>query len=235
MNTVETGILKICTYSDFAPVCAVRKGGKTAWGTDISFLNKFAADHRLIPSWEVLDTFKGIWTEPGNDKCDIAAAGITETAARKAESPGTVWSKEYFHVQRSFLIRKTDIDVFRTIYDFGGKKVAVTKGSTADLDFQARHPENVEVFYYSNQGDAIGALIDGKIDAFGEGDVSNDYLASQTPGLHVIDRHDMAGRREPFSFPVRAASGIIDALNAWLATKTEDDYRDIEELKPVKG
>ena len=235
MNTITKNILKICTYSGFAPVCAVREDGKTPWGTDISFLEKFAAKNSLKTEWTVFNKFEGIWQLPGkpSPSYDIAAAGITETADRKRESPGVVWSNEYFHVQRSFLIRQADEGRFHTIFDFEGKKIAVTRDSTADLDFRVRHPKEFEVVYPPVQFKAVDDLLAGKIDAFGEGDVSNEYLAALHPGLlTVIDKHDMtAGHSEPFSFPVRRDSDVLDALNRWLGDQTKAGYLDIPELK----
>jgi len=236
MNTITKGILKICTYSGFAPVCSVRKDGKTPWGTDVSFLEKFAAKHRLETEWTVLPKFEGIWQLPGKNSpplYDIAAAGITPTADREKESPGVVWSDVYFHVQRSFLIRTTDKDRFHTIFDLEGKKIAVTSDSTADLDFRVRHPKEFAVVYPPVQLKAVDDLLEGKIDAFGEGDVSNEYLAALHPGLlTVIDKHDMTeGMSEPFSFPVRKDSDILDTLNRWLATPAKAGYLDIPELK----
>jgi ABC-type amino acid transport substrate-binding protein len=233
MNTLKKGLLTVATYYGFAPVCAEKDG--VAWGTDISFVKEFAADHGLRVDFVPVD-FKGIWLRPGNDECDMAAAGITPVSERVAESVGTVWSNEYFHVQRSLLVREAD--AWRTIDDFAGKTIVVTTDSTADLDIQARPAKGATVLRYSNdQQKGVKDLIAGVIDAFGEGDVSNDYLAHQNPGLVVIDRHDMAtsksGAREIFSFPVREKSGIVEALNTWLSGKTEQDYKDIPELKPA--
>jgi ABC-type amino acid transport substrate-binding protein len=232
MNTMKPGILKVFTYKGFAPVCARRADG-TPWGTDISFLEKFAAAHHLKIEWTVLETFDDIWVEPGKDACDIAAAGITETEKRKEQAGSrVVWSHNYFHVRRSFLIRTADAERFSWIGKLGPENtVAVTAGSTADIDIQERNPGGANVDRsYSVQAEAVQALLDGKIDAFGEGDVSNDYLASLHPGkLLVTDKHEMIGKaNEPFSFPVRGASEILDVLNAWLATQDEADYTKIK-------
>ena len=205
------------------------------WGTDISFVKEFAEAHGLVVQFMPVD-FKDIWLRPGENECDMAAAGITPVADRVAKSVGVVWSNEYFHVRRSLLVREAD--KWREIGDFDGKTIVVTEDSTADHDLQARPAKGAIIKRYSNdQQRAVKELKEGLVDAFGEGDVSNDYLALRNPGLVVIDRHDMvtseAGAREIFSFPVREKSGIIGALNAWLAGKTEKDYTNIPELKPA--
>jgi ABC-type amino acid transport substrate-binding protein len=225
MTTIEPGVLNVVTYSGFAPVCAAKDG--KAWGKDISFVERFAADNRLRTHFHILNEFEGIWRKPGEGSYDMAAAGITATPIRKETSKGVVWSDNYFHVQRSFLIRSGDEGRLVTICDFKGRKIAVTKASTADDDLKVRNPCNAELVYVSDQDAAIEALLGAKFDAFAEGDVSNDYLAGLRPGkLLVIDRHNMfPDGGEPFSFPMREASGILDEMNAWLKTRTEGDYR----------
>ena len=233
MNTLTKGWLTVATYYGFAPVCAEKDG--VAWGTDISFVKEFAEDHGLRVEFIPVD-FKDIWLWPGNNECDIAAAGITPVAKRVAESVGAVWSNEYFHVPRSLLVRAAD--GWRSIDDFAGKTIVVTRDSTADLDLQTRLAQGATVKRYSNdQQKAVDELKAGVIGAFGEGDVSNIYLAHQNPSLVVIDLHDMVtsepGAREISSFPVREKSGVIGALNTWLAGKTEEGYKNIPELKPA--
>jgi len=203
MTTIEPGVLNVATYSGFAPVCAAKDG--KAWGKDISFVEQFAADRGLRAHFHILNEFQGIWRQPGDGPYDLAAAGITATPIRSSSDAGRLV----------------------TICDFKGRKVAVTKASTADDDLKVRNPRNAEAVYVSDQNAAIEALLAGEFDAFGEGDVSNDYLAGLRPGqLLVIDRHNMfPDGGEPFSFPLREASGILDAMNGWLKTRTEDDYR----------
>jgi ABC-type amino acid transport substrate-binding protein len=225
-NTIKPDVLTVWTYSAFAPVCFV-KDGKPA-GKDISFLKKFAADHQMKVEFTAQPEFKGIWQKPGKGWCDIAAAGISPWKARKDESPGVVWSKDYFHVQRSLLIRERDKDTFRTIEDFEHKTIGVTESSSADIDTQARKPRNTKTKPFADQAVAVAELLAGSIDAFAEGDVSNLYLAIHKP-LVVTDVHEMDPKNpEAFSFPVRQDSGIVDALNTWIAARQKDEYLNID-------
>ncbi len=227
MNTLKKGILKVATYYGFAPVCAEDRG--VPWGTDISFVTQFATSRELTVEFVPVD-FTDIWLRPGRNECDMAAAGITPVKERVDAAVGVVWSRQYFHVQRSLLVREADAK--RCINDFAGKKIAVTWNSTADLDIRERPAKGASVLRYSNDQDlAVRDLLNGCIDAFGEGDVSNDYLAHKNPGLVVIDRHNMKDMTEIFKFPVRKESEIIEELNTWLKDKSEDDYKNIPELK----
>ena len=201
-------------------MCFVRDGEPA--GLDISFLRKFAAYHGIMKvDFAARCEFDGIWFMPGKERCDIAAAGISPWQRRKDESPGVVWTDDYFHVKRS-LPRERDKDTFRTIKDFENKTIGVTRNSSADIDTEARKPDSAKTKYYRDQPAAVADLLAGSIDACAEGDVSNLYLAKDQP-LMLIDEHEMDPKNpEAFSFPVRQASGIVDALNAWIeATKAE--------------
>jgi ABC-type amino acid transport substrate-binding protein len=217
-NTLKPGVLTVWTYSGFAPVCFVKDGEPA--GLDISFLRKFAAYHEIMKvDFVARCEFDGIWFMPGKERCDIAAAGISPWQRRKDESPGVVWTDDYFHVRRSLLIRERDKDTFRTIGDFENKTIGVTRNSSADIDTEARKPDSAKIKYYQDQSAAVADLLAGSIDAFAEGDVSNLYLAKDRP-LMLIDEHEMDPKNpEAFSFPVRQASGIVDALNAWIGAK----------------
>jgi ABC-type amino acid transport substrate-binding protein len=225
-NTIKPNVVTVWTYSGFAPVCFVKDGEPA--GKDISFLKNFAAEHGMKLEFTAQPDFDGIWRKPGEKLCDIAAAGISPWQARKDKSPGVVWSVDYFHVQRSLLIRERDKDTFRTIEDFENKTIGVTPGSSAAIDTKARKPASTKTKDYQDQAVAVADLLAGSIDAFAEGDVSNLYLAIRKP-LVVTDVHEMDPKNpEAFSFPVRKESGIVDALNDWIRTRQKDEYLNIE-------
>lgn len=217
LATLEPGVLTVCTYTGFAPVSSKDEKGEIV-GTDITFVRRFAEENGLALKFKEAD-FAGIWERPGRGECDLAAAGIAPLDSRK--SPGVVWSAPYFNVQRTLLIRKADADELHTIADFKGRTVAFTTGSTAEVDSRARAPEGTLFRGYTNQQDPIADLLGGKIDAFGEGSISNEYLARIHPELAVIDAHEM-DPRETFSLPTREASGLLEKLDPWIeAHKSE--------------
>ena len=218
-DTIVPRTLTICTYVEFAPF-AYEAHGEVV-GTDIALLRRFAAqqglDVRIIKK-----PFAGLWYTPGAGECDIAAAGI---AAREDRDLGThgVWSMPYMTVQRSLLIHASEAEVLKTPEDFAGKKIVVTPGSTAELDAQERYaPRGAEVIpVVPSQETIVRRLLNHEIDAFGEGDVSNRYLAEtygDTPGqlLVLTDIHTMA-TPEDLHFAVRAAdSRLVERLNAFI-------------------
>lgn len=211
MSTIQPGVLTVATYAAFAPVCAQDERG--VYGRDIDFLRAFAQQQGLAVDFRVF-LFDRIWERPGRGEVDIAAAGIAPLPER--QTPGVLWSDPYFTVERSLLIRASDQAQFKTIKDFAGYTIAATRGSTADIDTQQRKPVTAHLVYYDMQERAVADLLAGKIDAFGTGDVCSRYLVDQYPGqLALADVHPMA-EPEHFAFAVRAASGLLPALNAFI-------------------
>jgi hypothetical protein len=107
----------------------------------------------------------------------------------------------------------------------------VTHGSTADIDAQKRYPHCTIQFVdevAKGQPDAQEYIVKQLIakhqaDAFGEGDVSNQYLRDKyagdvAGGLALADVHAIDGMTETFNFIARnASSGLLDRLNAFIA------------------
>lgn len=211
MPTLQPGTLTVATYAAFAPVCASDEQGVS--GRDIDFLRAFAQQQRLALDFQVF-YFDRIWERPGRDEVDIAAAGIAPLPER--QTPGVVWSDPYFTVERSLLIRASDAEKFKTMADFAGYTLAVTRGSTADLDTRQRKPASTKLVYYDMQERAVAELLAGTIDGFGTGDVCSHYLVAQHPGqLALADVHAM-DEPENFAFAVRAKSRLLDALNTFI-------------------
>lgn len=225
VTTLYPGKLTVYTYGGFAPVCYKEKGELT--GLDVFFLKKFS-DKLKLDLVLIEHEFKDLWTLPGKGDCDIAAAGIQQRNDRPVGDYAS-WSDAYFHVQRSLLVRATDKETFDKYETVAGKKIVVTKGSTADLDAHARYLlclDTIEYVdqYVTHESDAqaviVKLLADGAIDAFAEGDVSNRYLADKygAGSLALADIHDITGTdKESFNFVTRnASSGLLEELNIFI-------------------
>lgn len=211
LHTLTPGVLVVGSYAAFAPLCW--QDGDTPRGRDIDFLRTFAT-HAGLELIVRFFEFDRLWERPGRGEVDIAAASIAPLTSRN--TPGVVWSEPYFTVQRSLLIRAADRQTLKTMADFAGRTIGVTLGSTADLDTGARKPASTRVVYYDNQTRAVHALLRGRIDAFGTGDVCSHYLVERYPGqLAVADVHALP-TPENFAFAVRAASGLLEQLNAFI-------------------
>lgn len=234
VTTLHAGRLTVCTYGGFAPVCFKDTAGNLV-GLDVSFLTRFAESEGL--ALDMIDrTFDGIWALPDMNVCDIAAAGITKLDSRYV-GEGASWSDAYFQVNRSLLVRSAEQLVFDDHASLVGKKIVVTRGSTADIDAQTRYPDctlqyvdEVAMGQQDQQEYVVKTLLaDREADAFGEGDVSNRYLRDTygkdvEGGLVLADIHPIDGPDETFSFVARNAStGLLERLNAFIAAN-KDSY-----------
>lgn len=211
MATLDPGHLRVASYAAFAPVCW-REEGK-AYGRDIDFLRAFAAEQGLELEVQFFE-FDRIWERPGRGEVDIAAAGIAPLPTRRV--PGVVWSDPYYTVRRSLIVRAADSERLQTLDAFAGRTVGATRGSTADIDTVQRKPASTLLVYYDMQEQAVDELLAGVIDGFGTGDVCSQYLVERHPGeLAVADVHEMEVP-EHFAFAVRAASDLLQPLNAFV-------------------
>jgi len=227
-TTLVPGKLTVCTYGGFAPVCYKDATGQLI-GLDVSFLTRFAGQMSL----EIVlieKEFDGIWTLPDADVCDVAGAGVMQRDDRY-EGLNAAWSDPYFEVKRSLLVRTSDKEAFNDYKTLSRKTIVVTRGSTADIDAKTRYP-NCKIVYVDEvakgQADAQAYIVkdliaNHKADAFGEGDVSNQYLCDTygkdvAGGLALANVHPIDGPPETFNFITRNPSlGLLPRLNAFIA------------------
>lgn len=218
-KTLSDGILTVATYGGFEPVSWYNPTeSHLAQGRDIDFLRAFADTLDLHLDVRVF-LFDRIWERPGRDEADIAAAGIAPLPERV--TPGVAWTFPYYRVQRALLIRASEREQRRTISDLANGKIAVTRGSTADIDTVARRDPSTEVLYYDDQLRAVADVAAGVIDAFAEGDICAHYFAERNPlQWAVTDVHEMEPP-ETFSFAVRVTSGLLPLLNQYILSNRE--------------
>src|ERR1700744_6343732 len=236
VKTLFPGRLTVCTYGGFAPVCYKNPDGQLV-GFDISFLARFAESLGLaIVTAE--KPFNDIWTWPGKNACDVAGAGVMRQDEKKRPiGPRASWTDAYFQVNRSLLIRTQDAAAFADYERLSGKTIVVTEGSTAGTDARERSPnctikcvDDVAAGQPDAQEYIVRTLLaNHEVDAFGKGDVSNQYLADHygkdvTGGLMLADVHKIGGLTETFNFIVRNdSSGVLDGLNDFI-TKNKGSY-----------
>ena len=218
-ETLEPKALTVHTYVRFAPFCHEVEGEIV--GTDIELLTRFAESEGLRAHFEPVE-FPGIWTRPGYDQCDIAAAGI---AALNVRDPGTggCWSEAYAVVRRSLLVRRSDAGSLRGPDDFAGRTIVVTAQSTADIDARTRyagvHAEIVPEL--PTQGEMVRRLLAGEVDAYAGGETSNRFVAASEPRVEVVDVHEMEMPETLHFVARRADPKLRESLNAFIHEQTD--------------
>ena len=224
--TITPGILTICTYTEFAPF-SYEEDGEIV-GTDINFLKNFALEMNLRVKILKKD-FSGLWETPGQGLCDVSAAGMMEYKDRTV-GDNAVWSESYMLVTRSLLIRRSDKKLLVAPEDFKGRKIVVTPTSSAHIDGDERYkPMGATIIpEVPSQDEIVSQLLSGEIDAFGEGDVSNEYLANKYTDaggerlLVLTDVHPMKNP-ELLRFAVRSEDpNLPKILNEFIAKSQSD-------------
>lgn len=225
--TLKADTLVVCFYPNFQPF--VGKDAQGVWsGWDVDYLKKFAEQQKL-KHFEVYESpeFAGIWKLAGENKCDIAASGISDLPSRR-EDTGTLgtWSATYYTVLRAFAVLKGT--PLTGLAELEGKTVIVTAGSTADLDITHRMactqpPPSINVLRTNDEAAGAAAVTKGEAFAYGGGLGSIQDLAKppeanlEAAWPHCLMDQDCKPTNEPFSFVVRTAStGLADALNAYI-------------------
>ena len=225
-TTITPGILTICTYTEFAPF-SYEEDGEIV-GTDINFLKNFALEMNLRVKILKKD-FSGLWETPGQGRCDVSAAGMMEYKDRTV-GDNAVWSESYMLVTRSLLIRRSDKKLLVAPEDFKGRKIVVTPTSSAHIDGDERYkPMGATIIpEVPSQDEIVSRLLSGQIDAFGEGDVSNEYLASKytdASGERLLVLTDVHPMKNPelLRFAVRSEDpNLPKNLNEFIAKSLSD-------------
>lgn len=133
-------------------------------------------------------------------------------------------------VQRSLLIRRGEAVHLKVPEDFAGKTIVATPESAADFDARGRYAPHGAILIAAvpSQDDAVRRLLSHDVDAFGEGDVSNAYLAEQyldregQPLLVLADVHPLEPI-ETLHFAVRAVDPrLVQCLDAFIAASVGD-------------
>jgi ABC-type amino acid transport substrate-binding protein len=218
--------LRVCLYAGFAPFSSLVNGVWQGW--DVTFLQQFArAQHRNFCVVQQ-PTFDGIWLRPSEGKCDIAGSGISNTKKRREQTHEKGWSTTYYHVVRAYLVRTVDFVGLQRVRDLAGKKIIVTKGSTADADIVNRlHLAgigNVTIDYTTDEKAAALEVKKGEAFAYGGGygsvqlqacDVGDGQLAVVWPHCNMMP--DGQQVTEPFSFVVSPDnSTLLQALDQYI-------------------
>lgn len=132
-TTLTKGTLQVCLYPGFAPFSYKENGNWQGW--DYDYVKGFAKAINFNLKVVERELFNDIWLQPGEGVCDIAATGISDTAdRRKATGETACWSRTYYGVLRTFLVRTQDYARLQDVRDLAGRTAIVTKGSTANTD-----------------------------------------------------------------------------------------------------
>ena len=173
----ESGTVKIGVFSDKNPFGYVDENGEYQ-GYDIYFGNRIAQDLGVDVEYVSTDAANRVeYLKTG--KVDIILANFTVTEER-AESVD--FALPYMKVALGVV--SPDDALITSADQLNGKKLIVTKGTTAETFFTENYPD-VELVKFDQYTEAYNALLDGRGDAFSTDNTEVLAWALQNDGFSV--------------------------------------------------
>jgi polar amino acid transport system substrate-binding protein len=219
---VKTGVLTTCTHLPYAPFQSKDQTGKVV-GFDVALIDLVAA--KLGVPQEIVDTpFEGIKSgaDLNSGKCDVAAAGMTITEARKQVLD---FSDPYFDATQALAV-VTGKEV-RTLEELVGKRLGVQGGTTGEDYIKAQVKEKglkIELVSYKDLAALQQALSTNQVEAaVNDLPVWNEYIRAN-PGKVVVAVGFDTG--EQYGFAVRKGNAaLLKTVNeAIAAARTDGTY-----------
>lgn len=173
----ESGTVKIGVFSDKNPFGYVDEKGEYQ-GYDVYFAERIAKDLGVEVEYVSTDAANRVeYLKSG--KVDIVLANFTVTEER-AESVD--FALPYMKVALGVV--SPDGALITSAEQLNGKKLIVTKGTTAETFFTENYPE-IELVKFDQYTEAYNALLDGRGDAFSTDNTEVLAWALQNDGFSV--------------------------------------------------
>lgn len=177
----ERGELVVAVFTDKPPFGYVDKDGKNV-GFEIDMAKRFAKDLLGDESKVKFVPVEAASRIPylQSDKVDFVLANMTATDERKKVVDFT---NPHLKVAVQVLVK--DGSPIQSVKDLEGKKVIVTKGTTADI-YLTKNMKNVELIKFDKNTEALQALKDGRADAYAQDNLVLLSWANKNPGFHLL-------------------------------------------------
>ncbi|MGH0928201.1 transporter substrate-binding domain-containing protein [Bacillus pacificus] len=177
----ERGELVVAVFTDKPPFGYVDKDGKNV-GFEIDMAKRFAKDLLGDESKVKFVPVEAASRIPylQSDKVDFVLANMTATDERKK-----VVNFTNPHLKVAVQVLVKDGSPIQSVKDLEGKKVIVTKGTTADI-YLTKNMKNVELIKFDKNTEALQALKDGRADAYAQDNLVLLSWANKNPGFHLL-------------------------------------------------
>ncbi|MEW6321884.1 MAG: transporter substrate-binding domain-containing protein [Acidobacteriota bacterium] len=213
IHTITAGVLRVAVTS------AQPAGPLDSQAWIRSYVERFAAEHRLRIEWVVVP-FDKSWLLAARHEVDLVATNVASFPDRASE--GATFSAPFMYERRALRIRPADVGRYAHIDDFVGRRVGVVRGMAAERDVRRRAPAGVTVVTTETFADLYALFDQGGLDAVAEAEyyrLDGEIIPSHGPDVVLVDHHDLTpGEREESVFVVSDRStGLLEAVNAFIA------------------
>lgn len=226
----SAGSINIGVFSDKAPFGYVDDSGKYQ-GYDIVFAERIAKELGVTPNYISTDGANRVpYLESNQADLMLANFTVTDERAEKVD-----FTDPYMKVQLGVV--SPESAEITSVDQLKGKKLIVSKGTTAETYFEKNYPD-VELVKYDAYADAYNALLDGRGDAFSTDNTEVLAWAKSNPG-YVVGIDDL-GDTDTIAGAVHKGNDSLlkfvnDLIEGPLAEENffHNDYD--QTLKPVYG
>lgn len=222
LTLVNPGKLTVCTHMSYKPF-QFNKDGQIV-GFDVDILDIAAKEMGL--EQQIVDIeFQQIWSGAAfkAKKCDVGAAGMTITDARKQS---VAFSEPYFDATQALIVKKgagiTDLAGLK------GKKLGVQTETTGQ-EYGTKHAaaNGYEVMVFDDLPLEVNAVKSGRVDAaINDNGVLLDF-AKDNPDTEVVAEFDTG---EHYGIAAKKddpnGTAILDKINASIAKAKSDGAYD---------
>ena len=226
----KAGAVNIGYFSDKAPFGYVDKDGKPA-GYDVVFGNRLAKDLGVEANYISTDGLNRVPFLQSN-KADIMLANFTVTDERTEKVD---FSLPYMKIKLGIV--SPESAVIKSVDELKGKKLIVSKGTTAETYFEKNYPE-VTMVKFDSYADAYNALLDGRGDAFSTDNTEVLAWVKSNPGF-VVGVDDLGNADTIAAAVHKGNTSLLEFINNEITGPLAEEnffHKDYEEtLKPVFG
>lgn len=222
LQLVSPGNLTVCTHLTYKPF-EFNKDGQTV-GFDIDIVDLAAKEMGLTTQVVDID-FEQITTGAvfAANRCDIAAAGMTITDARKQ---AILFSDPYFDATQALLV-KSDSGI-TAINGMNGKRLGVQTGTTGQ-EYATKNQQNngYEIVVFDDLPLSVNAVKAGRVDAaINDNGVLYDF-AKDNPDTKVVqefatgEQYGIGAKKDDAN-----ASAVMARINSAISTAKQDGTYD---------
>lgn len=216
----DKGTLVVGLSADYPPYefHQTIKGKDQVVGFDISIAKKIASDMGVSLDIKEMG-FDSLLGALKTGKIDLIISGMSPTPERLKEVD---FSNPYMTVEQKVVIRKNDVDKFKTTQDFNGKKVGAQKQTTQE-ELAQNELTGSSVVSLQKVPDLILNLKSNKIDGVVlEGPVADAYV-SQDKALRISDISFVNGEKETAIAMQKGATSLKNQVNSSIKTIQDDN------------
>ena len=226
----KAGTVNIGVFSDKAPFGYVDANGNYA-GYDIVFAERLAKDMGVKINYIATDGQNRVPFLQSN-KADIMLANFTVTDDRKEKVD---FSLPYMKIKLG-VVSPSSAPI-TDVSQLDGKKLIVSKGTTAEVWF-AKNAPKVELVKFDSYADAYNALLDGRGDAFSTDNTEVLAWIKSNPGF-VVGIDDLGDSDTIAAAVHKGNSSLLEFINNEITGPLAEEnffHKDYEEtLAPIYG